>query len=466
MKVKKITAIISAIIIFLVSYVMTLSFELFSVSAEEGVPDGYTPIHNINELNDIRNNLNGKYILMNDIDMTEDTAPGGKWDINGTGWQPIGDESHLFRGVFDGNGHSIIGMNIHGDPDYFYIGLFGYINTGSVSRLGMKNVNINLSLKKRPYYGGVSCGSIVGDVYFGSISNCFAEGNISVTDELIADRPYLCVGGIIGYASEGGISYFRDCYNAVNISGDGLQGGIGVLKGDPDYYKANNSFIAQGCYNIGKLRGSAISPFEENIIDCYYLEGSCNNQQSTSGICQSLSESSMKTKTSFENWDFENTWIIVSNTNYKYPQLRSCMQVSVADLTITSLPKKTFYISGNKIDLTGGKIMVRFEDKSYRELNITENMLGKYDMSKVGNQSISVNYLNKSTSFDITVNEKVLGDANSDGKLSIRDAAYIAIMLAKKMGSDLPEYADFNKDNEVNIRDAAAIAIYHAKIKK
>lgn len=61
----------------------------------------------------------------------------------------------------------------------------------------------------------------------------------------------------------------------------------------------------------------------------------------------------------------------------------------------------------------------------------------------------------------------IVGDANQDNVLNIRDAAYIAQKLAGgKVKTLLIEYADFNGDNKVNIRDAAAIAIYMARLKK
>ena len=54
--------------------------------------------------------------------------------------------------------------------------------------------------------------------------------------------------------------------------------------------------------------------------------------------------------------------------------------------------------------------------------------------------------------------EMMTGDANADGKLNVRDAAYIAKMLAQGKGSSLHAEADFNGDGKVNVRDAAAIA--------
>lgn len=57
----------------------------------------------------------------------------------------------------------------------------------------------------------------------------------------------------------------------------------------------------------------------------------------------------------------------------------------------------------------------------------------------------------------------ITGDANGDGKLNVRDAAFIASSLAAGKGNDLPLAADFNEDGKKNVRDAAAIASYLAK---
>ena len=52
----------------------------------------------------------------------------------------------------------------------------------------------------------------------------------------------------------------------------------------------------------------------------------------------------------------------------------------------------------------------------------------------------------------------LLGDANDDGKVNVRDAAYIAKILSIGQDYILPFYSDFNQDEKINVRDAAAIA--------
>lgn len=45
---------------------------------DSAIPEGYTPIYDAADLYAIRNDLEGKYIMMADIDLSEATAPGGR----------------------------------------------------------------------------------------------------------------------------------------------------------------------------------------------------------------------------------------------------------------------------------------------------------------------------------------------------------------------------------------------------
>ncbi|MGN1481473.1 leucine-rich repeat protein [Porcipelethomonas sp.] len=80
-----------------------------------------------------------------------------------------------------------------------------------------------------------------------------------------------------------------------------------------------------------------------------------------------------------------------------------------------------------------------------------------------GYATIFVLYGDKNLTCKVTVesgiiSDYILGDANNDGILNIRDAAFIASKLAKGLASELSESADYNGDGVVNVRDAAAIA--------
>ncbi len=60
----------------------------------------------------------------------------------------------------------------------------------------------------------------------------------------------------------------------------------------------------------------------------------------------------------------------------------------------------------------------------------------------------------------------ISGDANGDGKLNVRDCAFIAAALAEGKGDTLPIAADYNEDGKKNVRDAAAIASFLASNKQ
>ena len=62
---------------------------------------GYTAISTKEQLNDIRNDLTGKYYLTNDIVFTDaDFASGGEFCNNGNYWTPIGNIVNKFTGIF------------------------------------------------------------------------------------------------------------------------------------------------------------------------------------------------------------------------------------------------------------------------------------------------------------------------------------------------------------------------------
>ncbi len=78
--------------------------------------------------------------------------------------------------------------------------------------------------------------------------------------------------------------------------------------------------------------------------------------------------------------------------------------------------------------------------------------------------NISIDYATGASTLAAT-SKAVKGDANGDGKLDVRDAAYIAQKLSKGLGSTISLTADYNADGKVNVRDAAAIAKKLASVK-
>ena len=79
--------------------------------------DNPAKIFTIEDLYSINSNMDGDYILMNDLDLSEATSNGGDWDFMGNGWEPIGSGgaygNTAFTGTFDGNGYTIKGLRIN-----------------------------------------------------------------------------------------------------------------------------------------------------------------------------------------------------------------------------------------------------------------------------------------------------------------------------------------------------------------
>ena len=194
------------------------------LTEEEAIVQGYTIIKTAADLDNIRNDLSGKYILMNDI------------DLSGINWEPIAGQSQpgypnpsdCFQGELNGNGYTINNLTVNNSSSVF-VGLFGVTLNAEIKNLGLENVDIN-----GEFAGGVAYGTV--DT---SISNCYVTG--SVTGENFAGG---FIGGDSPLDSYGGNSSISDCYSSVNVTG-----------GDSRYIGA---FIV------------VIEPSSISISNCYY----------------------------------------------------------------------------------------------------------------------------------------------------------------------------------------------------
>lgn len=416
------------------------------------IPEGYTPIYTIADLAGINSNPSGKYILMNDIDMTKETSPGGSWDT-GHGWTPL----DAFNGIFDGNGHRIIGMHIYGEYNG-NIGLFSEITTISdgeqsyndvvIKNLGIVDCDINVSPKSN-----IDIGGIAGYMYNGTVSNCFVSGKIQYINSDIS----INCGGIIGHMSSSEYYYtdsyslVKDCYNTAKLSGFSVGGIIGsTFRGD------NDNIIS--CYNIGEISGDCIGGIAADYINkcnnTYYLntsaiQGIYDSRGYDNYDCKALTDAQMRYKSSFTGFDFKNTWTIDELSSYPYPQLKSCPQVQIETLELKSLPNKTEYQQGSKLDLSGAVLSITYEDGVTTSTNVDENMISGINMDVAGNQTAVITYLNKTCTFDITVSEVEVSDifiSKTDYKLDRNNTLQLYATIAPSNASD--KSITWESDNE------------------
>ncbi|MBU1168755.1 MAG: hypothetical protein KKD44_04235 [Proteobacteria bacterium] len=176
-------------------------------------------IYTIDDLQDIRNHLSDRCILMNDIDASVTST----W-ADGQGFEPIGtmDSSQIgiFTGSFEGNNHRITGLYIN-RPELSSLGLFSIVSAVS-SECAIKD----LILENVTIIGQSDVGALVGMVDMNTteagasvlISNCtVVSGQVNGAGDK--------VGGLIGsiYGSPVMVS---DCFSACSVSGISHVGGL------------------------------------------------------------------------------------------------------------------------------------------------------------------------------------------------------------------------------------------------
>lgn len=198
--------------------------EVVQLSEEEALAQGYTLIKTADELQQIESNLSGKYILMNDI------------DLSGYDWTPLGlagidDPSQGFTGELNGNGYVVRNLRIHDSSEDALAGLFVMIGPGgSVSNLGLEDVDIDCS-GANSYAGGLAVISMGV-----TVTNCYTTGVVSATS---GDSG---AGGLI-YSSED--IDIDSCYSSCTVSGMAIVGGLLGAAGD----------TISSCYSTGAVSG-------------------------------------------------------------------------------------------------------------------------------------------------------------------------------------------------------------------
>ena len=183
-------------------------------------PALYTAILNVNQLQNMNQNLSGKYLLGNNIDASDRV----NWN-SGAGFNPIGDSRSQFTGMLDVLGHSILILVIN-NPLTNYVGLFGYLsNTAKVINTALLNQHIT----GNGFVGGFS------GYNSGLLDNVYTTGSVSSISSI--------TGGIVG-ENHGVISKAYVTGNTTSIDYSSFAGGI-VGR---NYGNIINSYVTGGLY--------------------------------------------------------------------------------------------------------------------------------------------------------------------------------------------------------------------------
>ena len=245
------------------------------------------------ELDAIRNNPGGSYILMNDI------------DLSGKNWTPIPE----FWGTLDGNGHSIDNMTIRNeDSNNSYIAFIKAVrNKGvpvTIKNIKFKNVDIystsyktacilgdwasciinmsNIAVESGNITGKGDVGSLMSRTYDNTnIENCYSHANLTTINNYDA-------GGLIGATNIQYVYSIKNSYFDGRISG------------------ANRVGPIKASYENDNTEGSKKQYY--TFTNLYY-----NNDNFTIKTTQNatgLTTEQFADQSNFAGWDFENTWIM------------------------------------------------------------------------------------------------------------------------------------------------------------
>jgi len=212
-------------------------------------------------------------------------------------WTPIGTITNPFTGIFDGNGHTISGLNINSSGNFQ--GLFGYIGSGAeIKNIGL----VDSSVTGDNFVGGLvgwnnggtlqgvyatgsvqgnnTVGGLVGWNGSGTVQNCHVTGTVQGGN---------AVGGIVGGNFEGVV---QNCYVTDNVQG---KDGVGGIAGSNfQHSRVLNSHVTgnvQGTNGVGGIVGNNAQ--ESTVQDCH-TTGSVRGHDTVGGVVGSNFESTVQ----------------------------------------------------------------------------------------------------------------------------------------------------------------------------
>lgn len=203
----------------------------------------------------------GSAVLMNDI------------DLNDQAWVPISvvtsnTAKKGYTGTFNGNGHTISGLNAIVDPDTtgaIGAALFGHVYGGTV-----KNLTVKGTSNGKNYTAGIAA-----ILFNGTISDCTSDVTVNGAR---------MIGGITGYMSNDDCKLIR-CANTGNITGDdtGAVGGVCGTANKGEINACCNSGTVT-CTGNKRQTGGIAASGAAKIINCYNTGNVVTNTTKSSQV--------------------------------------------------------------------------------------------------------------------------------------------------------------------------------------
>lgn len=264
-------------------------------------------------------------------------------DLGGELFTPIGKDFHEFSGSFDGQGHTISGLNVTAQ----YAGLFGSIKDaeiknviiqGTVTAAGSNSYAAGIAAVAKGSSNSITgCGNettvssdyyaagILGSNFNSStttpITGCYNSGSVSGKSR---------AAGILAY--DNGKASISDCYNIGTITSSDNAGGIRA------HYTSMAGSI-QNCYNASSVTGNsagAIAPGGNNTLkNCFYLNTGSDKNTGAAALTLAEMQSGLLDKLGTENWTS------VRGVNNSLPVLK-WQKVSAPTANVKLVPDAAF----------------------------------------------------------------------------------------------------------------------------
>ncbi|MBR3917722.1 MAG: hypothetical protein IKJ59_03180 [Clostridia bacterium] len=326
------------------SMVSMLDVSVFASDASMdgvGTTDNPYVIKNAVQLDQVRNNLSGSYILGANIDLSSISN-----------WTPIGTESNPFTGTFNGNGYVVsnVVINVSLNENTLtegsaYMGFFGYTNGATIVNLGIEKASYTITSGDFSSGKFSNAGGIVAVMNNTIIEQCYFDGKINNN---VGKNIYSRAAGIsaIGINSTVTDTYcnvdiYANAYN-MNTMAAGLVAWLdsvtvnrcyvtGSVVGEntkgPSYVGGGNS-----SGNASSIFGYIISyggTVKNSVfmLDVLNANGTTNYKDSVGNFSEKLNNKIITSSSDeaiqqkiYENlgWNFEKVWLIESG----YPILQ------------------------------------------------------------------------------------------------------------------------------------------------
>jgi len=265
------------------------SFNVVKSGLQDTVPTGWIGVYTVDDLNSIRNNMAGKYILMKDIDLN--IAPYN----TGVGWSPIGTSSLEFTGQIDGNGYDINNLYIN-RPTETNVALIRVTRFVVLKNINLNNVNITgtdytgaltsrLGDTRGIIQNCTSSGIITGTTNTGGIAGGISQGNMILCSSSATVAGTENVGGLVGtYSDSDSSKSISKCFSTGRVTGTNNVGGIVGEQKYSTVKECYSSAIIVGQNNTGGISGYVTTlTYSPNISNCYF-NGSVTGTSNVGGI--------------------------------------------------------------------------------------------------------------------------------------------------------------------------------------